>query len=65
MAKTPPIDYQKLQTELEAILAELETGELDVDKAVKQYQRGQEIVKLLETYLKTAENTIKKVKANG
>lgn len=56
------IDYRALSAELDDIVAELQQADLDIDAAVKQYQRGMEIVKQLETYLKTAENTVKKVK---
>lgn len=55
-------DYRKLNAELETILAKLETNDLDVDEAIKQYQRGTEIVAELEKYLQTAENKVTKVK---
>jgi len=61
MAQT---DYKKLNSELEAILLELQSGDLDIDEAVKKYQRGSEIVKELQDYLKDAENRVKKVKAD-
>jgi exodeoxyribonuclease VII small subunit len=57
------IDYQKLSSELQDILNRLDTNDLDVDAAIKQYERGMEIVGQLEDYLKTAENKVKKVKA--
>lgn len=61
---TKVVDYQKLNQELETLLVDLESGNGDIDKAIKQYQRGMEIVKELETYLKTAENKVQKVKAD-
>lgn len=57
------INYQDLNQELQTILATLDSSELDVDAAIKQYERGMEIVTQLEAYLKTAENKVKKVKA--
>lgn len=57
------IDYQSLNEELQTILNSLDSSDLDVDAAIKQYERGMEIVKELETYLKTAENKVKKVQA--
>ena len=57
------IDYQALNGELEAILAALQQGDLDVDDAMQKYERGLELVKLLENYLKDAENTVTKLKA--
>jgi exodeoxyribonuclease VII small subunit len=57
------LDYQTLSNELDSILVALQQGELDVDVATKQYERGLELIKLLETYLKDAENTVTKLKA--
>ena len=62
MTTNKTIDYQALNQELESLLAELEASN-DVEAAIKQYQRGMEIVAQLEDYLKTAENKVKKVKA--
>jgi exodeoxyribonuclease VII small subunit len=56
--------YQKMSAELNALLTELQSGDLDIDEAVKKYQRGMEIVKELQKYLKDAENKVKKVKAD-
>ena len=56
-----PVDYKKLNVELDDILNRLQSGELDIDEAIKHYERGQKIVKQLQTYLKTAENKITKV----
>jgi len=61
---TKQLDYKALRIELETIMATLDDDRLDVDEVTKQYQRGMEIVKDLETYLKTAENKVKKIKAD-
>lgn len=63
MTKRSELDYQKLQQELETILDNLQRDDIDVDHAMQQYARGLEIVKQLETYLKTAENTVTELKA--
>ena len=63
MAK-PKLNYQQLQTELDEIVVALQQDDLDVDAAVKQYQRGLEIVKQLEDRLSVAENTITELKAS-
>ncbi len=55
-------DYRTTSNEPEKILAELESGDLDVDQAIKQYQKGMDLVKELEKQLKLAENKITKVK---
>ena len=56
-------DYKALRAELDGIMNNLEDDTLDVDEVTKHYQRGIEIVKELENYLKTAENKVTKVKA--
>jgi exodeoxyribonuclease VII small subunit len=55
--------YQTLKAELDDIVASLQQDDLDVDKAMEQYERGMKIVEQLETYLKASEAKIKKVKA--
>ncbi|MDB5163712.1 MAG: Exodeoxyribonuclease 7 small subunit [Candidatus Saccharibacteria bacterium] len=57
----PTIDYQALSAELNEILTQLQSGVLDIDAAITKYERGSTIVKQLETYLKQAENKVKKV----
>ena len=57
-------DYQALSIELDTLLQKLQTADLDIDDAVKHYERGMVIVKELENYLKTAENKVKKIKAS-
>lgn len=57
------INYKALSAELDDVLSRLQSDELDVDKAVKLYERGMAITKELETYLKTAENKVQKIKA--
>lgn len=55
------IDYQALNDELQAVLVQLDKSNGDIDAAIKQYERGMEIVGQLEAYLKDAENKVKKV----
>lgn len=61
---TKKIDYQKLSEELDEILAKLQSSDLDVDEALKAYERGMDIAKELQVYLKTAENKVTKIQAN-
>ena len=56
------INYRELSDELDAILEELSSGDLDIDEALKKHSRAMEILELLESHLKTAENKVKKVK---
>ncbi|HTE21683.1 MAG TPA: exodeoxyribonuclease VII small subunit [Candidatus Limnocylindria bacterium] len=60
---TAKIDYAALSAELDALVAQLQSADLDVNEAVKAYERGMAIVKELDQYLKTAENKVIKVKA--
>ena len=64
MAKAKPvIDYETLRVELEDVLRALQREDLDVDEALEYYQRGLELIKQLEGYLKDAENTVVKLQA--
>ena len=51
-------DYKVLMQELQELLVDMQTEELDVDAAINKYKRGQELIAQLKKYLKTAENQI-------
>lgn len=55
--------YESLNNELENIMLQLQDESLDIDLALKHYQRGLELVKALEDYLKNSENKINELKA--
>lgn len=57
-------DYQALSQELDTIMSELQRDDLNVDDALKHYERGLELVKQLEQYLESAENKITELKAS-
>lgn len=57
-------DYKALNTELDEILLNLQSEDLDVDEAVKLYERGIDITQELENYLKEAQNKVSKIKAD-
>lgn len=61
MATLKQANFRELNAELEAILEAMQAGELDVDAAIKHYERGLAITKELTAYLKQAENKITKV----
>lgn len=54
--------YRELQSELDSVLAELQSAELDIDKALDLYKRGQKLIVQLEDYLKKAKNEIESIK---
>ena len=53
--------YRDLQAQLDEVLAELQSDSVDVDTALALYKKGQQLVAKLDSRLKTAENTIKKL----
>lgn len=55
--------YAELKLELDELLDNLQQEDIDVDDALKTYERGMELVKQLEDKLKSAENKIIKLKA--
>ena len=57
-------NYQELSGELDNVLNQLQSEELAIDDAIKLYERGLEITKQLETYLKQAENKVTKIRAS-
>lgn len=61
--KSTRVSYATLNSELEAIMLELQREDLDIDLAIKHYERGLELIKALENYLKTADNKISELKA--
>lgn len=56
--------YAELKAELDELLELLQSEDIDVDEAVERYQRGTELVKLLEAKLKQAKNKVTKLKVN-
>lgn len=54
--------YRELQAELDKVLDELQSSELDIDKALDLYKQGQKLIAELEKYLKTAKNEIEQLK---
>lgn len=54
--------YRELQAELDEVLAELQSAELDIDKALELYTKGQKLIEQLENYLQHAKNEITELK---
>lgn len=50
--------YRELQDELDEILLQLQSGELDIDKALKLNKAGEKLIAELEAYLAVAKNEI-------
>ena len=62
MTTGKPADYNSLSSELDSVLERLQADGIDIDEAVKLYERGTELVKELEKYLKQASNKVTKIK---
>lgn len=56
--------YRELHAELQALLDDLQTADVDVDEAITTYEKAEALIKQLEERLKTAELTIKKLKSS-
>lgn len=54
--------YQDMMNELELLLAAMQSSDIAVDEALEKYERGQQLIRELDMYLETAENTITKRK---
>jgi exodeoxyribonuclease VII small subunit len=54
-------NYREMATELEQIMMWFESGDIDIDEAVKKYEEATKLLDEMEKYLKTAENKIKKI----
>lgn len=51
-------DFTKGYQELEKIVADFESRELDLEKDLPQFERGLELARELQTRLKEIENTV-------
>lgn len=64
MKPTKPIDYQKLTAELEDLTKSMQSSQIDIDKAAEAYERGLQIIDLLEVHLKNTQNKVSRLKAS-
>ncbi len=62
MAQTPKPrrpDLEKAMAELESVVEQLETGDLTLDKSLKQFERGIRLSRECQAALETAEQKVK------
>lgn len=57
--------YTDINNELDEVLEQLEADTIDVDTAVKLYEKGLKLVRELEARLEIAENTIRELKSKA
>ena len=55
---TPPKDYESALTELEAIVAEMESGQLPLEASLAAYKRGAELLQYCRQQLAAAEQQV-------
>jgi exodeoxyribonuclease VII small subunit len=63
-AKKTIRDYATIQSELQAILENMQRDDLDVDQGLKCYETGLKLIAELKEYLVSAENKITTLKVN-
>jgi exodeoxyribonuclease VII small subunit len=56
--KSKAPDFEQALTELEAVVERLEHGELPLEDALKQFERGIELARSCQTSLKAAEQRV-------
>jgi exodeoxyribonuclease VII small subunit len=56
---TPPKDYESALAELEAIVAEMESGQLPLEASLAAYKRGAELLQYCRQQLADAEQQVK------
>ncbi len=61
MVKENNRNYQKMNSELAEIIEWFESDKVNLDEAVAKYKQALKLITEIETYLKTAENKIKKI----
>lgn len=64
MAQTKVKTYQQMSDEVNQLVDWFESSQFDLDEAVAKYEQAIKLVADMETYLKTAENKIKKISAS-
>ena len=57
--------YSEAIKELQQITEYLESADVDLDEAIKKFDRGSRLASEIEEHLKSAENKIKTIKSNS
>ncbi len=55
------IKFEDKMKELETLINELETGEIDLDESIEKYTKAMKLIKECDTELKTVEKQISKL----
>jgi exodeoxyribonuclease VII small subunit len=54
----PPADFERSLSELEAIVEQLEQGDLSLDDSLRQFERGVQLTRACQSALKQAEQKV-------
>ena len=54
-------DFEKSLAELESLVEQLESGDLDLDQSLKQFKRGVELTRHCQAVLEKAQQTVEKL----
>ena len=61
MTKTKEMTFEEKIKELETIVSELESGEIDLDSSIEKYTNAMKLVKECDEKLKNVEEQINKI----
>ena len=65
MVKDKQHNFEETLQKLEAIVDQLESGDVDLEKSVQLYEEGMRLKKICEEKLKNVEMQIKKIKTDN
>tara|TARA_B100000401_G_C52595047_1_gene619153 strand:+ start:532 stop:756 length:225 start_codon:yes stop_codon:yes gene_type:complete len=65
MVKDKKHNFEETLKKLEAIVDQLESGDVDLEKSVQLYEEGMRLKKICEEKLKNVEMQIKKIKTEN
>ena len=61
MAKEKEVKFEEKMKELETIINELETGEVDLDSSIEKYTKAMKLVSECDEKLKSIEEQVNKI----
>ena len=64
-AKTDAADFEKALSELEGLVEKMEKGELSLEQAMADFQRGIELSRACQETLKAAEQKVQQLMGQG
>ena len=65
MKKADDLKFEDAMAQLEALVARMETGDLDLDAMMRDFDRGKKLVARCTEELESIRQRIEKVTANG